>query len=65
MTGKNNYKEMKDVIKQDNIKVVDYVKQLSIIQKVDLIICRAGATTAAEITAWDTKHLNSKSVCCT
>lgn len=57
VTGKNNYKEMKDVIKQDNIKVVDYVKQLSIIQKVDLIICRAGATTAAEITALGTPSI--------
>ena len=37
---------------QENIKVVEYVDQLAILEKVDCIICRAGATTAAEITAF-------------
>lgn len=57
VSGKNNYEEMKSVFPQDNIKVVDYVKQLDIIAKVDLIICRAGATTAAEITALGTPSI--------
>lgn len=34
-----------------NIKVVSYVDQLKIMAKVDLIVCRAGATTLAEICA--------------
>lgn len=57
VSGKNNYEEMKSVFPQENIKVVDYVKQLDIIAKVDLIICRAGATTAAEITALGTPSI--------
>lgn len=51
VTGKNNYEEMKKQIHAPHIHVIDYVRQLDIIKKVDLIICRAGATTAAEITA--------------
>lgn len=51
VTGKNNYEEMKHSIHAPHIKVIDYVKQLDIMAQVDLIICRAGATTAAEITA--------------
>ena len=42
---------MKQQVHAPHIHVVDYVRQLDIIKKVDLIICRAGATTAAEITA--------------
>lgn len=57
VSGKNNYDEMKSCFAQDNIKVVDYVKQLDIMKKVDLIICRAGATTAAEITALGTPSI--------
>lgn len=57
VTGKKNYEEMKTVFNQPNIFVVDYVKQLDIIQKVDLMICRAGATTAAEITALGTPSI--------
>lgn len=52
VTGKNNYDEVvKQMEPRANIHIVDYVKQLEIMEKVDLIICRAGATTAAEITA--------------
>lgn len=55
VTGKNNYNDVvKQMKKQSNIHVVDYVNQLEIMEKVDLIICRAGATTAAEITALGT-----------
>lgn len=57
VTGKNNDAEIKKKIHQDNIKVVDYVKQLEIMEHVDLIICRAGATTAAEITALGTPSI--------
>lgn len=51
VTGKNEYMRMKNKFQQDNIKIVDYVDQLAILKKIDLIVCRAGATTAAEITA--------------
>lgn len=51
VTGKQNYKEMSAYNYGDHIKIVDYIDQLSIIQHVDLMICRAGATTLAEITA--------------
>ena len=57
VSGKNNYDEMKSCFNKPNIKVVDYVKQLDIIDQVDLIICRAGATTAAEITALGTPSI--------
>lgn len=51
VTGKNNKDTvMKQLPKQANLHVVDYVRQLEIMEQVDLIICRAGATTAAEIT---------------
>ncbi|MEG0313907.1 MAG: undecaprenyldiphospho-muramoylpentapeptide beta-N-acetylglucosaminyltransferase [Erysipelotrichaceae bacterium] len=51
VSGKKNYIKVKEEIKQSNVKVVDYVETLKIIDKVELIICRAGATTAAEISA--------------
>lgn len=57
VTGKNNYQEISKQVKKDNIVVVDYVKQLDIMAHVDLIICRAGATTAAEITALGTPSI--------
>ncbi|WP_416327508.1 undecaprenyldiphospho-muramoylpentapeptide beta-N-acetylglucosaminyltransferase [[Eubacterium] hominis] len=57
VTGKNNYKEMKAAVHQKHIVVVDYVKQLDIMEHVDLIVCRAGATTAAEITALGTPSI--------
>ena len=50
--GRGNYETVSKAMKRDNIKVVEYVDQLAILEKVDCIICRAGATTAAEITAY-------------
>ena len=50
--GRGNYETVSKAMKRDNIKVVEYVDQLAILEKVDCIICRAGATTAAEITAF-------------
>lgn len=57
VTGKNNYEEMRKQIHAPHVKVVDYVKQLDIMAQVDLIVCRAGATTAAEITALGTPSI--------
>ena len=57
VTGKNNYQEMKKQLHAKHVVVVDYVKQLEIMERVDLIICRAGATTAAEITALGTPSI--------
>ena len=51
VSGKDKFAEVKSAFPQENIVVVDYVRQLDIIEKVDLLICRAGATTAAEILA--------------
>lgn len=51
VTGKNNDQNLKEELKNTNVLVVDYIKQLEIMEHVDLMICRAGATTAAEITA--------------
>jgi len=52
VSGKGNYETVSKQLNRENIKVVEYVDQLAIIEKVDCIICRAGATTAAEITAF-------------
>ena len=57
VTGKNNYEKMRKQIHAPHVKVVDYVKQLDIMAQVDLIVCRAGATTAAEITALGTPSI--------
>lgn len=51
VSGKANYEEMKNRFHNPNIIVIPYVKQLSILPRVDFLICRAGATTLAEITA--------------
>lgn len=51
VSGKQNYDTMKDRFHNPNIKVVPYVDQLAILPQVDFLICRAGATTLAEITA--------------
>ncbi|MEG0841067.1 MAG: undecaprenyldiphospho-muramoylpentapeptide beta-N-acetylglucosaminyltransferase [Erysipelotrichaceae bacterium] len=48
--GKNNKADLKNQF-NENIVVVDYVNQLEILSHIDLIICRAGATTLAEITS--------------
>lgn len=58
VTGKSNYEEVKKRMKpQKNLHIVDYVDQLAIMEQVDLLICRAGATTAAEITALGTASI--------
>ena len=50
VTGKKHYEEIKlQTISSDNIRVVDYIDQMSYLKVVDLIIARGGATTAAEI----------------
>lgn len=51
VTGKKDYENVKDKFHQSNVFVLDYIDQLAVLKQVDLIICRAGATTAAEITA--------------
>lgn len=51
VTGKTNYEKMKHQFHNPNIKVIDFVDQLAILPQVDFLICRAGATTLAEITA--------------
>ncbi|MCI8271580.1 MAG: undecaprenyldiphospho-muramoylpentapeptide beta-N-acetylglucosaminyltransferase [Erysipelotrichaceae bacterium] len=51
VSGKQNYEQMKKKFSNPNIRVVDYVDQLAILPQVDFLICRAGATTLAEITA--------------
>lgn len=57
VTGKNNYETIRRQVHAKHIFVVDYVRQLDIMAHVDLIICRAGATTAAEITALGTPSI--------
>ena len=51
VSGKNNYQQAYNELSSNHVKVVDYIDQLAIIDKFDLIICRAGATTAAEVSA--------------
>lgn len=49
--GKDNSQDL-DLFKgQKNISVVPYVDTLKIYKKIDGLICRAGATTIAELTA--------------
>lgn len=50
--GRGNYETVSQALNRTNIHVVEYIDQLAILEKVDCIICRAGATTAAEITAF-------------
>lgn len=49
--GRNNPMDPSAFQGQPHIHVVDYVEQLAILSHIDLIVCRAGATTLAEITA--------------
>lgn len=49
--GKDNSDDLSLFEGQDNIHVVDYVDTLKIYPKVEGLICRAGATTIAELTA--------------
>lgn len=49
--GQNNSMDPSVFKEYPSIHVVDYVDQLAILSHIDLIVCRAGATTLAEITA--------------
>ena len=49
--GKNNASDLHLFDGQDNIHVVDYVDTLRVYSHIDGLICRAGATTLAEVTA--------------
>lgn len=51
VSGKRDYERTKNMFSCNNVKVVDYVDQLALLKKVDFLICRAGATTCAEICA--------------
>lgn len=53
-TGPNNYESfMKQISELPlNIHVTDFVDQLALLSKVNLIVARGGASTAAEITAF-------------
>jgi UDP-N-acetylglucosamine--N-acetylmuramyl-(pentapeptide) pyrophosphoryl-undecaprenol N-acetylglucosamine transferase len=52
VTGKKHYAEFAAKVEDDDtIKIVPYVDQLNLMNHIDLIVCRGGATTAAEITA--------------
>lgn len=51
VTGKKHYQDfIARVQPMKHIVVVDYVDQLALMPQVDLIVCRGGATTAAELT---------------
>lgn len=49
--GKDNLKDMVLFEGMDNVHVIGYVDTLKIYEKIDGMICRAGATTLAEVTA--------------
>ncbi len=49
--GKDNSQDLNLFEGQENIHVVDYVDTLKIYPKVEGLVCRAGATTIAELTA--------------
>lgn len=53
-TGPKNYEAfMKKInLKSTQIHVTDYVDQLALLSKVDLVVARGGASSAAEITAF-------------
>ena len=49
--GRNNPMDPAVFSAYPHIHVVDYVDQMAILSHIDLIVCRAGATTIAEVTA--------------
>lgn len=51
VTGKGNYEKVKEAMPYSHVLVKEYVDQMALLKGIDLIVCRAGATTAAEITA--------------
>jgi UDP-N-acetylglucosamine--N-acetylmuramyl-(pentapeptide) pyrophosphoryl-undecaprenol N-acetylglucosamine transferase len=51
VTGKRHFKAFSSALPElANIRVVDYIDQLWAMTQVDLMVCRGGATTAAELT---------------
>ena len=51
-TGKNGYDKMKDLHVPENVQLVPYIDDMpSLLQEVDLVVTRAGATTLAELCA--------------
>jgi len=51
VTGKRHYQTFKTSLPELSfIRVVDYIDQLWAMPQVDLMVCRGGATTAAELT---------------
>lgn len=51
VSGNQYFEETKRMFQDSNIHVVPYINQLAMMDQVDLVIARAGATTAAEICA--------------
>jgi UDP-N-acetylglucosamine--N-acetylmuramyl-(pentapeptide) pyrophosphoryl-undecaprenol N-acetylglucosamine transferase len=50
VTGKKHYKDFVNIVpKLEHIFITPYVDQLALMSQIDLIICRGGATTAAEL----------------
>lgn len=49
--GKRDYLDFKDKIVNEKVHVYDYLDLGKILQEIDLIVARAGATTVAEITS--------------
>lgn len=51
VTGKRHYETFKASVPElTHIRIVDYIDQLWAMPQVDLMVCRGGATTAAELT---------------
>ena len=52
VSGKNNYEDIKGkVAESDTLKIFDYIDQFNIAANVDLVVSRAGATSACEYMA--------------
>lgn len=52
VTGKNYYKEFKNIKYTSNIKIVPYINNMtSLLKKTDVLVSRAGASTLSEISA--------------
>lgn len=52
VTGNNYYDKFKDIDVPSNVKIVPFLENmLNVLQKTDLIVTRAGASTIAEITS--------------
>lgn len=52
VTGSNHYQEfMNDLTIPKNCMIVEHIDQLRVLSYIDLIVCRAGATTVSEVIA--------------